>query len=125
MDAITVTGVVLGATPAQARAAYLDPALHAAMTGAPATVEGDRFTAWGGYIEGTTVEAGSPIVQRWRTAEFPAGAPDSVLEVHLRAVPGGTEVRFEHRDIPHGQGVKYERGWVEHYLEPLRAHFAR
>jgi activator of HSP90 ATPase len=76
MDAITVTGVVPGVSPDDLRAAFLDADRHAAMTGAPATVDGARFTAWDGYIEGETLDAGDPIVQAWRTADFPDDAPD-------------------------------------------------
>jgi activator of HSP90 ATPase len=123
MDAITVTGVVPGVSPDDLHAAFLDADTHAAMTGAGATVDGARFTAWDGYIEGETIDAGRPIVQRWRTSHFPDDAPDSRLEIHLRAVEGDTEVRFEHSEIPAGQGVNYEGGWVDFYLAPMRAHF--
>ena len=121
MDRITVTGTVMGVSPRQVAQAFLDAELHAAMTGAPATADGAAFTAWGGYIWGETLEAGPPIVQSWSTADFPEGAPASRLEIHLREVPGGTEVRFEHSGIPAGQGVNYQQGWVDHYLEPMRA----
>lgn len=123
MDAITVTGVVPGVSPDALHAAFLDAAAHAAMTGAGATVDGARFTAWDGYIQGETIDPGRPLVQRWRTHDFPEGAPDSHLEIHLRSVDGGTEVRFEHTGIPTGQGVNYRGGWVDFYLDPMRRHF--
>lgn len=124
MDRITVTGVVPGVTPEALAAAFLDPEQHGLMTGAPATRDGAAFTAWGGYIWGQTLSEGPPIVQAWSTADFPDDAPPSRVEVHLRAVPGGTEVRFEHSEIPEGQGVNYQTGWVEFYLEPMTAWFA-
>lgn len=124
MDRITVAGVVPGATPEGLARAFLDAEQHALMTGAGATVEGDRFTAWDGYIEGRTLAEGPPIVQEWSTADFPEGAPPSRLEIHLRAVEGGTEVRFEHSEIPEGQGSAYQGGWEDFYLAPMRAWFA-
>ena len=39
--------------------AWLDSKLHSAMTGSEAHVEpkiGGKFSAWDGYIEGTTIE---------------------------------------------------------------------
>lgn len=126
-DAITQSGVV-PATPEQIFDAWIDGPGHAAMTGAGADSDprvGGRFTAWDGYIEGThrALERPRRIVQAWRTSEFPVDAPDSELVVELRPVPGGTEVRFVHSGIPDGQGASYERGWVDHYLDPMRAWF--
>lgn len=123
MDRITVSGVIPGVSPGQLREAFLDAEQHAAMTGAPATVDGANFTAWEGYIWGETLETGDPIVQTWRTSHFPDDAPDSRLEIHLTAVAGGTEVRFEHSGIPAGQGVNYEGGWVDFYITPMQRYF--
>lgn len=109
---------------ARVLADWLDADGHAAMTGAAATVEGDRFTAWEGYIEGRTVESGAGrIVQRWRTSEFPADAPDSLLEVIVRDVPGGCVVELVHTEIPAGQGPNYEQGWADYYFTPMTARY--
>ena len=127
-DRIEVSAVIEGASPEAVYDAWIDGDGHAAMTGAAATSDaraGGRFTAWGGYIEGTheTLERPSRIVQRWRTSEFPDDASDSRLEVRLEPAEGGTRVTFVHSAIPDGQGAKYETGWVEHYVDPMRAHF--
>ncbi len=122
-DAIVVKGHV-PADPQTLFDAFLDAAAHAAMTGSEATNgEDGRFSAWGGYITGRTVETHPPhrIVQRWRTSQFPEHAPDSSLEIRFTAVDGGTELAFVHSNIPAGQGASYEQGWVDHYLEPMRA----
>jgi len=122
--------VLLPAQPDEVYRAWLDPAEHQAFTGSPATNErrvGGAHTAWGGYITGQNLELspGERIVQSWRTAEFPAGSPDSKLVVTLRPLDGGTELLLEHVDIPDGQARGYEQGWVESYFEPLKKHFAR
>ena len=113
--------------PERILAAWLDPEQHAEMTGAGATGEGRvgaAFTAWDGYIEGTTlvVEPGR-IVQAWRTAEFPEGAPDSRLEVIVTAISGGCEVSIAHTEIPDGQGPRYEQGWMDFYFSPMASVF--
>ena len=62
--------------------AWLDNASHTRFTGSAAVIDarvGGRFTAWNGYISGETLalEPYTRILQSWRTAEFPAEAPDS------------------------------------------------
>jgi uncharacterized protein YndB with AHSA1/START domain len=122
---------VFPATPLEIFAAWLDAALHAAMTGGPATVEstevGGRFSAWGGYIDGSHValEPGRRILQSWRSDDFPADAVDSLLEVRLEPVRGGTRVTIRHSDLPVGQGVSYRQGWEQHYLDPMERYFGK
>lgn len=123
-DSIEVSGVI-PASPEVLYEAWLDADQHAAMTGAPATGDGEVFTAWGGYITSRTVSAQPSVVieQRWRTLDFPEEAPDSMLRVRFEPVAEGARVCFEHSEIPAGQGANYEDGWVTHYLEPMAAHF--
>jgi uncharacterized protein YndB with AHSA1/START domain len=125
-DTIEVTGVVPASADRIFRG-FLSGDGHTEMTGGPATVEEDgSFTAWDGYIQGRTLETQehSLIVQAWRTAQFPEEAPDSRLEILLAAEGDGTRVTFRHSNIPAGQGVSYEGGWVQHYLDPMTAHFS-
>ena len=127
MESIEVKGTV-PATPAQIYEAWLDGDLHAKMTGGGATCEpevGGAFTAWDGYITGVNLalEPDQRLLQRWRSSEFDDNDADSLLEVLLRAVDGGTEIVFRHSEIPDGQGASYEQGWVDHYLEPMCAFF--
>jgi activator of HSP90 ATPase len=128
-DSLEVS-TVLPATPERIYEAWLEGAIHAAFTGAAATGEaavGARFTAWDGYIEGSNVELEPTgrIVQRWRTTEFPAGAPDSLLTVVLE--PEGddsTRITLRHTGIPEGQGESYRQGWLDYYFEPMRRYFS-
>lgn len=123
-DSIEVTGII-PTSPSVLFRAFLDGRAHTAMTGGRASVQGERFTAWDGYITGQTIGVEEPrrIVQQWRTSEFPEGAEHSRLEILLEPAPDGTKVTFRHSNIPAGQGVKYENGWVEHYLDPMKKHF--
>lgn len=119
---------VIPAAPEAIFDAWVDAAGHAAMTGSPATSEpvpGGRFTAWGGYIQGTweSLERPGRIVMAWSTSEFPDGAPPSRVEVVLAPIDGGTEVAIRHSGIPDGQGASYHQGWLGHYLEPMATHF--
>ncbi|MCL5257545.1 MAG: SRPBCC domain-containing protein [Chloroflexi bacterium] len=109
--------------------AWLSSEQHSAMTGSAAEIDarpGGRFTAWDGYISGTTTELQPPgrIVQSWRTTDFPEDAPDSRLEVCLETTKEGTRMTLKHAGIPAGQGAEYEQGWKDFYFEPMKEYFA-
>lgn len=129
LETVRLTAV-LPASADRVYAAWLDSAEHSRMTGGKAVVDpnvGGEHSAWDGYIEGKilALEPGRRIVQSWRTSDFPLGAGDSRLEVHLLDVPGGCEVTIIHTEIPEGQGAKYESGWHDHYIEPMQKYFGK
>lgn len=100
------------------------------MTGSPAKVDGrvgGRFSAWDGYISGSTLELEPDrrIVQAWRTSEFPDEAPDSRVEIVLEETAGGTKVTLSHRDMPEDQVDSYRQGWEDFYFQPMRAYFGK
>jgi activator of HSP90 ATPase len=110
--------------PASAlRDAWLRADQHAALTGAPATgggAVGDPFTAWGGYIEGRWLVVEDRRLRcSWRTSEFPADAPDSVVELTFADAGAGVRVTLRHTDIPEGQGARYASGWEAYYFAPI------
>jgi uncharacterized protein YndB with AHSA1/START domain len=120
--------IVVRGTPAQVYEAIVDPRIHAAFTGSPATGSrrvGGKFTAWDGYISGTNRElvAGRKIVQDWQTTEWPEGVGPSRVEFSFKAVKGGTEIRMVHSGVPAEQADGYRQGWIDYYWEPLKAHF--
>lgn len=116
------------AKPSEIYEAWLDSQGHSAMTGSPAEVNGGiggKFTAWDGYIFGSTLELtpNQRIVQAWRTSEFPDDAPDSRLEVLLEESEGGTKVTLNHTDMPEDQAESYRQGWEDFYFKPMREFF--
>ena len=120
---------VLPVTAPRLYEAWLKSDTHTAMTGGKAEIDpiaGGLFSAWDGYITGTTIELDPDrrIVQSWRTVEFPPEAPDSRLEIVLSEAAGGTQLTLKHSNIPAGQGASYESGWVDNYFEPMKAYFA-
>jgi uncharacterized protein YndB with AHSA1/START domain len=120
---------VFPASPREIYDAWLSSA-HGKMVGSTATVDprvGGAFTAWDGYIRGTTLEL-EPyrrIVQAWRTTEFAAASPDSRLELMLEQVEGGTRLTIRHTEIPEGKSASLEQGWIDHYFRPMKEYFAR
>lgn len=120
--------IVLPAAPERVFAAWMSSAEHAAFTGGRASLEervGASYTAWDGYIRGTTLELepGRRIVQTWRTEEFPTEVPDSRLEITLAPDPDGTLLTLAHTQIPEGLAQRYEEGWLANYFEPMRTYF--
>jgi len=121
--------VTLPASAEEIYEAWLSTNGHSQMTGSPAKVDGrvkGDFTAWDGYIQGTTLEL-QPyrrILQAWRTTDFPPGSADSRLEVLLEAVEGGVQITLHHSDIPAGQGEEYRQGWEDYYFQPMQAYFS-
>jgi uncharacterized protein YndB with AHSA1/START domain len=120
---------ILPVSAQQVYEAWLSSDKHGAMTGGGARIDpviGGQFNAWDGYITGTTLEL-EPyrrIVQSWRTAEFPADAPDSRLEILLAEDAAGTRLTLKHSNIPAGQGSSYESGWASNYFDPMKDYFA-
>jgi activator of HSP90 ATPase len=110
--------------------AWLDSDKHSAFTGSRAVIDrrvGGKFTAWDGYISGTTitVEPFSRIVQTWRTTEFPDDDPDSEIEVLFEEVKEGTKITLVHTEIPDGQGEEYRQGWIDFYFTPMKEYFSK
>ena len=119
---------IIPAKPAEIYEAWLSSEGHTALTGSPAKVEGNvggKFSAWDGYIFGTTLELtpNQRIVQTWRTTEFPGDAPDSRVEVLLEEVSRGTKLTLIHSDMPEDQVDSYRQGWEDFYFKPMKEYF--
>lgn len=104
---------------------WMNSRQHSEFTGSPAEIDarvGGTFTALNGYVTGKNLalEAGRRILQAWRTADFPADAPDSELELLMEATTGGTLFTLIHRNLPSTQLDDYRLSWEEQYLQPLK-----
>jgi activator of HSP90 ATPase len=119
---------VLPASPQELYGAWLGSSAHAEFTHSPAEIDaqvGGKFTAWDGYISGTTLELEPPrrILQAWRTTEFPVGSPDSLIEVLFEESGDGTRLIINHTNIPDGQAEEYRLGWEDFYFTPMLEYF--
>ncbi len=120
--------VDLPVSPERVFRAWLDSYEHSTFTGSPARIEdqvGGHFTAWDGYIQGTTLVRSpfSRIIQAWRTSEFPPGSPDSQVEIRLEPTCLGCQLTLVQTGIPEGQARQYMEGWEEYYFRPLLRYF--
>ncbi len=128
-DSLALSVLVL-AFPEEVFDSYLDSRFHTAMTGSPANITpevGDAFTAWDGYISGKNLELVRPdrIVQTWRAADFPEGAPDSKLTIDIAEHDGETKISVKHEGLPEGTAQRFTDGWRDFYFIPMEDFFAK
>ncbi len=110
--------------------AWLNSKTHSDFTGAKAHIDsrnGSAFSISNGYITGTNLilQPYGRIVQNWRTTEFPEGAPDSKLEILFEKHNSGTKLTIIHDHVPNGDERKYEKGWKEYYIKPMKLYFKK
>ena len=110
--------------------AYVNPKKHAEFTSSPATGTprvGGKFTAWDGYISGKylVLQKGKRVVHEWKTTEWPAGYPASLVELTLEEKGKKTELTMIHSRVPAEQAKEYAQGWKDYYWEPLKEYFRK
>jgi activator of HSP90 ATPase len=130
MRSVIQQSVVLPAAAEKLFAMYLDPAEHAAFTGAPVTIDaepGAAFQAFGGQLSGVMLAVVRPrlIVQSWRSVKFKDQDPDSTLI--LTFSPDGPQqsdgrIDLVHVDVPDHDYQDVVEGWQKYYWGPWRAH---
>ena len=130
MSAPIRQSIILKASPAVLFDAFLDSKKHSQITGAPATVSrrpGGRFTAFGGALSGHNLllVPGRMIVQAWRSTQFKAGDPDSILVLTFNKVVGGTRIDLVHVNVPAHDHKGVSKGWPKYYWAPWKSHLAK
>jgi activator of HSP90 ATPase len=125
MRNVIFQSVVLPASAQALFAMYLDPAVHAAITGTEVEIgseSGASFTAFEGVLTGNILKVVSPtlIVQSWRSAKFNEGDADSTLVLSFK--PEGAQGRIDlvHVDVPDHDFQGVTEGWETHYWAPWR-----
>jgi len=119
--------------PARAEALhamYMDPAVHAEITGGAVVISarrGSKFSAFDGTLSGATlaVVPSRLIVQSWRSKKFRDTDPDSTLILSFS--PHGEDGRIDlvHLDVPKHDHDGVNEGWETYYWQPWRAYLAR
>src|SRR5271155_1409543 len=84
MRSVISQSVVLPAPAERLFAMYIDPAKHAAITGAPVAISGEPgspFQAFNGALTGSILQIIPQrlVIQSWRSTKFNDGDPDSTL----------------------------------------------
>jgi activator of HSP90 ATPase len=102
---------------------YLNPADHAAFTGAPVTIgsqPGAAFRAFDGMISGTILQVIPKrlIVQSWRASHWAAGDIDSTLILTFWPDEEGGRIELAHVNVADDDFAGVSHGWQEYYWEP-------
>lgn len=121
---------LIPATPIDVYETLIDAGKHTEFTGSKGTCDpkvGGKFTAWDGYISGKNLklETGKRIVQEWKTTEWPADYPPSVVEFTFKETQDGTELTMVHSNVPAEQADSYRQGWIDFYWKPLKRYFKK
>jgi activator of HSP90 ATPase len=136
MRSVIQQSIVLPAAADALFSAYLDPTIHAAITGAPVTIganTGDPFSAFGGQLSGTMLAVVRPrlIVQSWRSVMFKPDDPDSTLILQFSAAENDASGRAQgridlvHLDVPDHDYQGVTEGWPKFYWTPWKAYLER
>jgi activator of HSP90 ATPase len=117
--------ILIRATPKEIYDALINEKKHSKFTGARAKIRakaGAAFSCYDDYITGVTLELkpGKRIVQAWRSQGWPEGYYSIVMFALSKKSPGRTQLRLTQIGIPAEDYPKKNRGWYEHYWEPLK-----
>jgi activator of HSP90 ATPase len=131
MRSVIQQSVVLPAPVEQLFEMYLDPVIHAAVTGFPATIDcvaGAEFRAFGDQLTGNILAVERPrlIVQSWRSTKFDANDPDSTLILSFSgaAEQGSGRIDLVHLDVSEHDYQDVVIGWEKYYWTPWRSYLA-
>ena len=102
---------------------YLDPVVHAAITGNPVRIgreTGAEFLAFNGALSGTILATVRPrlIVQSWRSTSFKGDDPDSTLILSFSTEGVGGRIDLVHLDVPDHDYEGVTKGWEKYYWTP-------
>ena len=130
MRSIIQQSVILAASAQSLYAMYLDPVVHAAITGAPVTIDpkpGAPFRAFDGSLSGNMLTVVEPrlIVQSWRSVHFNDEDPDSTLILTFTSEGSAGRIDLIHLDVPSQDYLGVTNGWETHYWTPWRRYLAR
>ena len=122
----TITlAVDLPAVPAQLYSMYVNPRLHAAITGFPVKIAaraGARFAAFGGALSGTILQVVPKrlIVQSWRSTHFGKRDLDSTLVLSFLPHRKGGRIMLTHVNVAERDYGGVSDGWAKYYFVPWR-----
>ena len=123
-----VQSVKFDATAEELYRIYMDPKLHAEVTGGPVKISArpnSKFTAFGGMLWGATVFTvpARLIVQRWRSENFRDDDPDSILVLEFSNAGKRGQIDLVHVNVPRQDHAGVTDGWKKYYWDALRAYF--
>jgi hypothetical protein len=128
MRSVIQQSVALPAPPETLFDMYLDPTMHAAITGFPVDIGAEShspFHAFNKQLSGEMLAIIRPrlIVQSWRSVKFHDTEPDSTLILMFGPDESNAEhgrINLVHLDVPEHDYNDVIQGWHTHYWDPWR-----
>jgi uncharacterized protein YndB with AHSA1/START domain len=120
----------LPASPDELFDMYLDPELHAAITGAPASIgarAGAEFTAFDGGLEGKILQVVPKrlIVQSWRASHWKPKDIDSTLILTFWPEGRGARIELIHANVADHDFTGVSEGWQIYYFAPWQEYLKK
>jgi uncharacterized protein YndB with AHSA1/START domain len=120
----------LPASPDELFDMYLDPELHATITGAPASIgahSGAEFRAFDGALQGAILQVIPKrlIVQSWRASHWEASDVDSTLILTFWPEGRGTRIELVHVNVADHDVAGVSEGWQVYYWAPWREYLKK
>jgi uncharacterized protein YndB with AHSA1/START domain len=109
---------------------YLEPAAHAAITGAPVEISaraGARFRAFDDRLSGTILHLVPKklIVQTWRSVNFSPTDFESTLILTFWPHGEGARIDLVQVNVSDQDYAGVSQGWEKYYWTPWREHLTR
>lgn len=116
--------VIFKASPHDVYEALMDSKKHARFTHSKADISkkvGGKISAYDGYIDGKNIELvqDKKIVQSWHASDWPAGHYSKATFL-LNKVKEGTRLIFTQENVAEEFYTDIDKGWKEHYWQPLK-----
>ena len=88
---------------------------------------GAGFTTFGGALRGRNllIVSRRMIVQAWRSRQWKASDPDSILVLWFSKARGGGRIDLVHVNVPAHDHKGVTRGWPKYYWAPWKAYLAK
>jgi activator of HSP90 ATPase len=122
--------VTLPASAAALFDMYLDPAEHAALTGAPVIIgaaPGAEFHAFNGMLSGRILHVVPKrlVAQLWRSAHFGPEDLDSILVLTFSSAGRHGRIDLVHVNVADQDYDGVNEGWEKYYWTPWRQYLGR
>ena len=130
MPRTILTAATLPAPPDRLFDRYLDPAVHAAFTGARVTISpkvGAQFRAFDKALTGRILHLVPKrlIVQSWRASHWGAEDLDSTLVLAFYPDEEGGRIELAHVNVAEHDFAGVSQGWEKYYWTPWRKYLRK
>jgi len=91
------------------------------------TKEGGKYSMWDNWVKGEVLEIDPPekLAQTWEPSDWEPQKEQSVATFTLHEKGGGTEIEFEHTNVPEEHYKSTSEGWRDYYLGAIKEYLEK